>query len=58
MKIAVLTTSRADYGLLEKLIERIYDDLDTKNYDIEKYSELDTQEKILLDAYCIYYYIR
>jgi len=30
LKIAVLTTSRADYGLLERLIERIYDDLDTK----------------------------
>ena len=30
MKIAVLTTSRADYGLLEKLIGRIYDDLDVK----------------------------
>ena len=30
MKIAVLTTSRADYGLLERLIERIYDDLDVE----------------------------
>jgi len=30
LKIAVLTTSRADYGLLERLIERIYDDLDAK----------------------------
>ena len=30
MKIAVLTTSRADYGLLERLIGRIYDDLDAK----------------------------
>ena len=30
MKIAVLTTSRADYGLLETLIGRICDDLDVK----------------------------
>jgi GDP/UDP-N,N'-diacetylbacillosamine 2-epimerase (hydrolysing) len=30
MKIAVLTTSRADYGLLEGLIGRIYDDPDVK----------------------------
>jgi len=30
LKIAVLTTSRADYGLLERLIERIYDDPDVK----------------------------
>ena len=30
MKIAVLTTSRADYGLLERLIERIYDDSGAK----------------------------
>lgn len=59
--LVLFVNSDSEYEILDgqqrllTIKKYLEDKLDLKNDDLKKYSELLPQEKILLDAYCVYY---